>query len=368
MKLEEIIHPTLLLDEQKVRNNIQKMAAKAKESKCIFRPHFKTPQSHTIGEWFKEYGVNKITVSSIKMAYYFAVAGWQDITIAIPVNVRAIHEINALASEVKLGVVVESERSILELQRGLTEALDVYIKINIGNNRSGIHHSDTQTIIELAQRISMMGSTRFSGIICHAGHSYQARNKAQILNIYEAVKTDIQKLKENLLPALGQVFISLGDTPTCSIGEDFTFANEMRPGNFTFYDVMQYHIGSCSLDEIAVCMACPIIGKNRDDNEWVIHGGSVHFSKYDQKMEDGTPDHYGYLVDLNENGWTFPGRGKRLVRLSQEHGIISVPQEEFDRYRIGDLVGILPIHSCTTADCMGSYTLVESGESITMLR
>ena len=47
------------------------MARKAKDNGLIFRPHFKTHQSIEIGEWFRESGVNKITVSSLTMANYF---------------------------------------------------------------------------------------------------------------------------------------------------------------------------------------------------------------------------------------------------------------------------------------------------------
>ena len=40
-----------------MRANIQAMAEKARRNKLIFRPHFKTHQSTTVGAWFKEAGV-----------------------------------------------------------------------------------------------------------------------------------------------------------------------------------------------------------------------------------------------------------------------------------------------------------------------
>ncbi len=43
------------------------MAEKARINDVVFRPHFKTHQSHKIGQWFRNEGVNAITVSSIKM-------------------------------------------------------------------------------------------------------------------------------------------------------------------------------------------------------------------------------------------------------------------------------------------------------------
>ena len=81
----KITRPTLLLDEQKCRANIARMAEKASGNKLIFRPHFKTHQSLELGRWFKDYGVTSITVSSVEMAEYFS-SEWNDITFAFPLN------------------------------------------------------------------------------------------------------------------------------------------------------------------------------------------------------------------------------------------------------------------------------------------
>src|SRR5665647_2119014 len=78
--------PTLVLDESRVRRNIERMAARAGRFGVRFRPHFKTHQSRHIGRIFREFGVEAITVSSIDMASYFAADGWTDILIAFPFN------------------------------------------------------------------------------------------------------------------------------------------------------------------------------------------------------------------------------------------------------------------------------------------
>jgi D-serine deaminase-like pyridoxal phosphate-dependent protein len=71
-----ITHPTLLLDEARCRANIARMAAHAKASNTRLRPHFKTHQSAKIGEWIRAEGVTSIACSSLRMAAYFADAGW----------------------------------------------------------------------------------------------------------------------------------------------------------------------------------------------------------------------------------------------------------------------------------------------------
>src|SRR4051812_3608705 len=110
--LDSITRPTLILDEERARRNIERMAEKARQSKVGFRPHFKTHQSGEIGDWFRECGVTSITVSSVAMAEYFQAAGWQDITIAFPVNWREIEAINRLAGQVHLGLILESVETV----------------------------------------------------------------------------------------------------------------------------------------------------------------------------------------------------------------------------------------------------------------
>src|SRR5660398_51403 len=105
--MTKIIRPTLVIDKEICLRNIERMAQKAADHKLKFRPHFKTHQSAKIGEWFKLFGVDAITVSSVRMAEYFAVNGWADITLAFPVNILEIENINRLAANIKLNVLVE---------------------------------------------------------------------------------------------------------------------------------------------------------------------------------------------------------------------------------------------------------------------
>ncbi len=85
--MTEIIRPTLVLDKEICLRNIEKMMKKAAEFKLKFRPHFKTHQSAEIGEWFKLFGAEAITVSSVQMAEFFAANGWRDITLAFSLNI-----------------------------------------------------------------------------------------------------------------------------------------------------------------------------------------------------------------------------------------------------------------------------------------
>ena len=67
----------------------------------------------------------------------------------------------------------------------------------------------------------------------------------------------------------------MGDTPAATLCTNFNGVDEIRPGNFVFYDLMQHSLGVCAIEDIAVKMVCPVIAKHVSRNEIVIFGGAV---------------------------------------------------------------------------------------------
>ena len=350
----KITRPTLLLDKQKCVNNIEQMVLKATKHNLIFRPHFKTHQSKEIGAWFKNFGVDKITVSSVQMAKYFADSDWNDITIAFPFNQLEIDEINDLAVKIKLNILLIHHESIEFLRNNLKYEVGVFIKIDCGYHRTGILAENTTEIDIMIEEISKIEKLIFKGFLTHSGHTYQAGSVEEILEIHETTKQKMGALKERYKSRFQDINISIGDTPSCSLVKDFTDIDEIRPGNFVFYDVMQLKLEVCTQEQIAVAVACPIVTKNKKRNEITIYGGGIHLSKEFILNEDGIKN-FGLVVKLTENGWSPPIKGIYVSSLSQEHGTIKVLSENFDQFQLGDVIGILPIHSCLTANLMGEY-------------
>lgn len=330
------------------------MVSKAQSNNVDFRPHFKTHQSLEIGEWFRKLGVNKITVSSLEMATYFAKA-WNDITVAFPANVLEIETINDLAERIRLNLLIESKQTADFLSNRLKSEIGFFIKVDTGYHRTGIAPNEIakiDTILSVADKSELMN---FSGFLAHAGHAYEARSEQEIKAVHKRSIDAITPLKDLYKEKYPDLKISVGDTPTCSVANDFSGIDEIRPGNFVFYDLSQHQIGSCDVSQIAVAMACPIVAVHEDRNELVIYGGGVHFSK--ETLEDGTVGIiYGKVVESNENGtWGKVIPDMYINSLSQEHGIVSVPKSQLSGYTIGDYLLILPVHSCMTANLMKRY-------------
>jgi len=358
-----IVKPTLLLDEAKCRKNIALMFAKAKRHDIELRPHFKTHQSLKIGSWFKEAGVRMITVSSVSMADYFS-AEFDDITIAFPTNVLEIDKINELARLIKLNLCIENEEALVYLSEKLSHEVQIFLKMDVGYHRTGIDPVDRSLIDQLLHIMEHSPLLTFIGFLGHAGHSYNCVGEKAVNNVHQHALQVMDELKSSYSERYPDLCISLGDTPSCSITEDFTGVDEIRPGNFVFYDLTQHKIGSNDIDQIAVVLACPIVAKHKDRSEIVVYGGGVHLSK--DRLHDKVGVIYGRPVERTESGWRGAIAGAFVSSISQEHGIVTIPTGLMEQYNIGDLLYILPVHSCMTADLMKEY-LTLKGERITMM-
>ena len=61
---------------------------------------------------------------------------------------------------------------------------------------------------------------------------------------------------------------------------------------------------------------------------------------------------YGYVCEMQENSWGIINGENYVASLSQEHGIVKASSDFFHRIQIGDLVAVLPAHSCLATNLM----------------
>lgn len=360
-----IARPTLVLNKTVSIQNIELMLEKAHRHKVRLRPHFKTHQSIEIGRWFRELGITQITVSSVSMAAYFASDGWDDMTIAFPFNTLEIDALNQLTAERQINIVVDNVATIMKISSRLSHPTGIFVKITTGFNRVGISSSSVQKIEQLVQSIETSPLLKFKGFITHAGHAYEARSRNEVQNIHFDAVQKMSHLKNLFRRKYPNIEISIGDTPGCSVSEYFQNIDEIRPGNFVFYDLKQHSLGACKIDDIAVRMHCPVVSKQRQRNEIVIYGGAVHFSKDWIQNIDGKPL-YGRIIVQHNGIRTLLPPTDYLCRLSQEHGIIKISADYFNNIEVGDIIEVIPVHSCLTASAMGRY-LSTKNEVLTMM-
>lgn len=359
MDLSGIRNPTLVLNRDIAVANINRMRSKCNVAGVRFRPHFKTHQSHLVGSWFRDQGVTEITVSSSLMAAYFIDSGWDDITIAFPYNPREHDYLEYLSRRARIALTIPGVNSAAILAEKCRSDFDVMVKIDTGYGRSGMQWNDVDGARKIVDILATNSCLKFRGLLTHAGNTYGVSNRDDVISIYNESILRMNYLKEEA--ELKGVIISSGDTPSATVISDPGMVDELRPGNFVFYDLMQYLSGICSFEDIAVAMACPVVDTQPSRGIMVIHGGAVHLSK-DYVIIDNNRV-FGMAVKISPDGWAPFNSPCYLTSLSQEHGIISMPARLIAEFRPGDLVGVIPVHSCLTADLAGGYILTDGTEA-----
>lgn len=355
----DIVKPTFIIDKNKVLKNIDTILKKINNTKIFFRPHFKTHQSKTIGDWFKDFGVDRITVSSVDMAYYFYQYGWKDITIAFPFNILETDKINSLFDNCILSLLVCDEETVIYLGKKLKRDVNIFVELDFGMNRSGIRNNDLKKIQNIIEISNNFKHLNFIGFLTHNGETYNLRGREEITKNYHKNVEQFYKLKNYFGQ---QIKISIGDTPTVSVIDKFDdVIDEIRPGNFIYYDLMQLQIGSCTIDEISAYVLAPVVSIDRERNKIVLYSGAVHLSKEFILVDNKKI--YGKIFIIDDNKITY--LDCYITSLSQEHGVVEcLEKETIDKINIGDVIGILPVHSCLTADLLKNYTYDTMGNKI----
>jgi D-serine deaminase-like pyridoxal phosphate-dependent protein len=362
--ITEIQTPAFLVDYDVLVRNCDTMRAKAERSQVSFRPHVKTHKVPEIGRLQHGGMLGPITVSTLAEAEHFADAGFEDITWAVPVAPDKLDRAAELAGRIRtLNILVDTPGAvdaIEEFADSRNLRFDVFLKVDCGYHRAGVDPDDPSSM-QLALRIAGSRAMRFRGLLTHAGHSYQAAGRPEILSIavVEAGAVDgfARRLSES---GIGSLIRSVGSTPTASLVESFEHVDEVRPGNYVFYDAFQSTLGSCSLEDCAATVLASVIGIYREQNRLMIDAGALALSK-DSGPQHLVPDFgYGLVCD--------PGMKRlplRIDSLSQEHGKVTVTGAfDFERFPVGSKLRIIPNHSCLTAAMFDVYHVVRNGSIV----
>jgi D-serine deaminase-like pyridoxal phosphate-dependent protein len=355
--------PTLVVDSAKVRCNASLMLDRAARNKAILRPHLKTHQARQVGRIFRELGVTAGTVSSLTMAEYFAADGWDDLLVAFPVNLRELDAINALAGRIRLGLLADNPASVQLLAAGLRHPVDLWIKIDVGSHRCGLNPEEPDKVAALLAEAAASPLLHTAGLLTHDSRTYAVRGREAVSALYNEGTSAMLALRAEMARrGFAGLKVSIGDTPSASLVEDWLGVDEARPGNFAYYDLQQVGTGACQPENVAVAVACPVVGLYPERSEAVIYGGAVHLSKQSQPamadhLTGGPPDtNFGTVFRMDGAYWDDFLPGAWVRGLTQEHGMVRMQAEDLARLAVGDLLFICPVHSCLAAHALREDT------------
>lgn len=362
--MELLKTPCLLLDAGRVRRNAERMSDIARRINVRLRPHVKTHKCVEVARIQTAGHDGAITVSTLAEARAFAKHGFNDITYAVPIERGKFGEAVAiLESGVKLNLLTDDAETVKTLDAAAGTAgvrFDVFVKIDCGTHRVGVE-PHTAKAVEIPRLISDAKNLNFAGILTHAGHSYGAKTKGEIQDVARHERDSMVELAARLRSQGIEVpTVSIGSTPTMSMINHLDGIDEIRPGNYIFFDNFQATLGSCSFEDTALTVLAAVVHKNETRRHLVIDAGAIALSKDRGPVGLDPACGYGRVLTVEGNE-----TGMRVVGLSQEHGEIEAGGAAvFNRLRVGDRLRILANHSCLTAAQHSHYHVVEDGRII----
>jgi D-serine deaminase-like pyridoxal phosphate-dependent protein len=363
MDVLSIKTPGLLLDFDRVKRNAARIGSIAKQNRVHLRPHIKTHKCIEVARIQTDGHDGAITVSTLAEARAFAQNGFSDITYAVPVERGKFAEAIEIGREVKLNLLTDDAETVRQLDEAAGKAganFDVFLKIDCGTHRVGVE-PHTAEAMEIPRLISDSANLNFAGVLTHAGHSYDARSNEEILAVARHERDSMAELASRLRDSgIDVPTVSIGSTPTMSMIDHLDGIDEIRPGNYIFFDNFQATLGSCSFEDTALTVLAAVIHKETTRRKLVVDAGAIALSKDRGPVGLDPACGYGRVLDI-EGSET----GMRVTGLSQEHGEIEAGDAEiFDRIKVGDRLRILANHSCLTAAQHSHYNVVENGEIV----
>jgi D-serine deaminase-like pyridoxal phosphate-dependent protein len=353
--LTDLRTPAFLVDRPTLVRNCNRMREKALASGVVFRPHVKTHKVPEVGRLQHGGAIGPITVSTLAEAEVFAREGFRDITYAVPIAPDKLGRAAELARRVdRLSVVIDSELALRAVEQS-EHTFDVFLKVDCGYHRAGVD-PDNPDSARLAVALGRSEKVRFQGLLAHAGHSYHARDVEEIRRVAAEESGSLTRFRALLASdGLGDTIRSIGSTPTLAVVDRFSECEEVRPGNYVFFDAFQAAVGSCTHEDCAVSVLTTVVGSYPERATIIVDAGALALSK------DLGPNHidpafgYGLVCDLELRPLPM-----RIVALSQEHGKISVHAH----VPVGTRLRIVPNHSCLTAAMYDRYHVLDRGKVV----
>ena len=368
-RLADLPTPCLLLDEAKMKRNIDRLAKRAEHLGVAMRPHLKTTKSVDAARYVLKDGNGPATVSTLAEAEAFAAAGITDIVYGVGIGINKLDRVLDLhRAGCRLTILLDSvaqAHAVADASKAAGIAIPAMIEIDSDGHRSGLTPSDPE-LIEVGRIVHEQGA-ELSGVLCHAGESYFAVGRSAQADFAEterrAVVDSAAALRAAGLPC---PVVSVGSTPTAHAAKDLTGVTELRAGVYVFFDLVMAGIEVCDVDDIALSVLTTVIGHQAKQGWVLVDAGWMAMSRDRGTANQAVDQGYGLVCD--EAGQVLPDLV--VVQANQEHGVIAVRPGSggvMPDLALGTRLRILPNHACATAAQHQRYHVLPEQDGAAMM-
>ena len=242
--------PALVVDLDAMERNLASMAAFARQQKVKLRPHAKMHKSAELAKLQIAAGAVGVCVQKTSEAEALVAGGVYNLYISNEViSPRKLARVAVLTRTVaaqggKIALCVDSIDGITRLATSMNEArvasgvataIDVFIEINVGQNRCGVEPG--QAAVALALEIRKHPALNFAGLQAYHGKAQHLRSPAErrlaIASAIEAVVQTRQLIEDQ---GIKVALVTGAGTGTVALEAASGVYGELQAGSYLFMD------------------------------------------------------------------------------------------------------------------------------------
>lgn len=332
--------PALLINKDQLLTNIKDMADYANTYSLRLRPHIKAHRLPQIARLQQDLGASGFTCAKLGEAEMLVNNGMDDVLVAYQlIGQPKMDRLSHLLDQARIAVGCDSMEGARTLQRTAEQygrKISIYLEIDSGLNRCGVKAG--QNAVDLALQIrEKCKDLQLVGVFTHAGQAYAAQSQSELITIArqegESVASTSRMLKRQGFELQS---VSVGSTPTAKYAHLVPGVNEIRPGNYVFYDAIQVGLGVATIEQCALSVLTTVISRP-SERQVVIDAGSKVLGL--DKGAHGIALVNGFGIVLDWSNLT-------VERLSEEHGVVVDESGTGNLPAIGEHLRIIPNHAC----------------------
>jgi len=346
--IDNIDSPSIVLYEERLDNNLEKMLEMADNDASKLMPHVKTNKMPKVVRKMISLGIKNFKASTIAEAEMAAREGASSVLIAhqlVGLKIQRFADLCTQFPKTEFTTIVDNNLTLKKLQ---TEAykndisIGFYIDINNGMNRSGIEIGPN--IYVLINQIKGFKNLKFKGLHVYDGHLRNSdfeERKDQI----EKGFIDVNSLFEKLKLDNSELKLISGGTPsfTTHLGNENRICS---PGTCVFWDWGYSEKLVEQEFKFAVLLISRVISK---PTTGII---TIDLGHKAVAAENSIDKRVRFLNTGNYE----------LLSQSEEHGVLKI--EAWESIQVGDVIYGIPYHICPTINLYDSVSVINQCKKI----
>ncbi len=343
--IKEIDSPALVIYKERVQQNIQSLI-KMKDAAHL-RPHVKTNKIAEVCKMMLDAGITKFKCATIAEAEMLGMINAPDVLLAYqptPAKAKRLLQLVQKYSSTHFSCLIDDAENAEYISKIFLEKdviLDVYIDLNVGQNRTGIKPDNAFQLFEDCKELS---GINIIGLHAYDGHIRDTKIEERKRNADKAFSVVMQLAEEIESSTQKKLNIVAGGSPTFPVHAQRKNI-ECSPGTFVFWDYgykTQFNDEPFDYAALVITRIISVVDENTICTD--LGHKSVGAENTIEKR----------IHFLNAPDVEFIGQ-------SEEHLVLKV--DDSSAYKIGDVLYGVPYHICPTVALYERAVIVQNNEA-----